>query len=104
MSAPIALKPVSKWHSIMHASDLTWPFTKTNSNDQIIPVTVSQTTGFQNIMINAGEIQNKGIEFTLMPHRSSRIISGGIYPELVEEYERGNSIIPGNYKSSPELS
>lgn len=37
----------------------------TNSLDQIIPLTVSQTTGFQNIMINAGQIQNKGIELTL---------------------------------------
>jgi outer membrane receptor protein involved in Fe transport len=38
---------------------------KTNSMDQIIPVTVSQTTGFQSLMLNAGEIQNKGIELTL---------------------------------------
>jgi len=38
---------------------------KTNSLNQIIPLTISQTTGFQNIMINAGEIENKGIEFTL---------------------------------------
>lgn len=37
---------------------------KTNSLDQIIPLTVSQATGFQNIMINAGEIENKGIEVT----------------------------------------
>lgn len=38
---------------------------KTNSLDQIIPLTVSQTTGFSNIMINAGEIVNKGIEVML---------------------------------------
>jgi len=38
---------------------------KTNSLDQIVPLTVSQTTGFSNIMINAGEIENKGIELTL---------------------------------------
>ena len=37
----------------------------TRSLDQIIPLTVSQTTGFQNLMVNAGEIQNKGIEVTL---------------------------------------
>jgi len=37
---------------------------KTNSYDQIIPLTVSQTTGFSSIMINAGEIENKGIEIT----------------------------------------
>lgn len=38
---------------------------KTNSLDQIIPLTVSQTTGYSNIMINAGEIENRGIEFTV---------------------------------------
>jgi TonB-linked SusC/RagA family outer membrane protein len=38
---------------------------KTNSLDQIIPLTVSQTTGFQNLMVNAGEIENKGVELTL---------------------------------------
>jgi TonB-linked SusC/RagA family outer membrane protein len=38
---------------------------KTNSLDQIIPLTVSQTTGYSSIMINAGEIENKGIEVTL---------------------------------------
>jgi TonB-linked SusC/RagA family outer membrane protein len=37
---------------------------KTNSYDQIIPLTVSQTTGFSSIMINAGEIENRGIEIT----------------------------------------
>jgi outer membrane receptor protein involved in Fe transport len=39
---------------------------KTNSLDQIIPLTVSQTTGFSSLMINAGEIENKGIEVTLI--------------------------------------
>ena len=38
---------------------------KTNSLDQIIPLTVSQTTGFSSIMINAGEIENKGAELTI---------------------------------------
>ncbi len=38
---------------------------KSNSKDQIIPVSVSTTTGFSSITLNAGEIQNKGIEFTV---------------------------------------
>jgi hypothetical protein len=38
---------------------------KLNSRDQIIPVSVSPTTGFSNVIINAGEIQNKGIELVL---------------------------------------
>jgi outer membrane receptor protein involved in Fe transport len=38
---------------------------KTNSKDQIMPVTLSQTTGYQYFYVNAGEIQNKGIELSL---------------------------------------
>jgi TonB-linked SusC/RagA family outer membrane protein len=38
---------------------------KSNSKDQIIPVSVSTTTGFSSITLNAGEIQNKGVELTV---------------------------------------
>jgi TonB-linked SusC/RagA family outer membrane protein len=38
---------------------------KTNSKDQIMPVTLSQTTGYNYMYVNAGEIENKGIELTL---------------------------------------
>jgi TonB-linked SusC/RagA family outer membrane protein len=38
---------------------------KLNSRDQIIPVSVSPTTGFTSVIINAGEIENKGIELVL---------------------------------------
>ncbi len=38
---------------------------KTNSKDQIMPVTLSQTTGYASMYVNAGEIENKGIELTL---------------------------------------
>lgn len=43
--------------------DFTWY--KLNSRDQIIPVSISPTAGYTQTVINAGEIQNKGIEFTL---------------------------------------
>ena len=43
--------------------DLSWY--KLNSRDQIIPVAISPTTGFTSTIINAGEIENKGIEITL---------------------------------------
>lgn len=43
--------------------DLTWY--KLNSKDQIIPVSISPTTGFTQIITNAGELENKGLEFTL---------------------------------------
>ncbi len=38
---------------------------KTNSKDQIMPVTLSQTTGYSARYVNSGEIENKGIELAL---------------------------------------
>tara|TARA_R110000764_G_scaffold239973_1_gene341045 strand:+ start:11809 stop:15366 length:3558 start_codon:yes stop_codon:yes gene_type:complete len=38
---------------------------KTNSKDQIIPVAVSSATGYSSKFVNAGEIENKGIEVAL---------------------------------------
>lgn len=38
---------------------------QTNSKDQIIPVAVSTTTGYSSKFVNAGEIQNKGVEIAL---------------------------------------
>lgn len=43
--------------------DLTWY--KSNSKDQIIPVPVSEAAGFSTFITNAGEIENKGVEFIL---------------------------------------
>ncbi|PWU03810.1 MAG: SusC/RagA family TonB-linked outer membrane protein [Bacteroidetes bacterium] len=38
---------------------------KSNSKDLIIPVSVTPTTGFTSVTLNAGEIENKGVELTL---------------------------------------
>ncbi|MGN6194211.1 MAG: SusC/RagA family TonB-linked outer membrane protein [Ginsengibacter sp.] len=38
---------------------------KTNTIDQIIPVTISAATGFTTQIINAGNVQNKGFEVTV---------------------------------------
>lgn len=43
--------------------DFTWY--QSNSKDQIIPVPVSNATGFTRLITNAGEIENKGIELIL---------------------------------------
>lgn len=43
--------------------DFTWY--KLNSRDQIIPVFISPTAGYTQIITNAGEIENKGIEIVL---------------------------------------
>ncbi|MEP5341334.1 MAG: SusC/RagA family TonB-linked outer membrane protein [Algibacter sp.] len=37
---------------------------KTNTTDQIVPVSVSETTGYVSKVINAGELENKGIELS----------------------------------------
>ncbi|RXJ50443.1 SusC/RagA family TonB-linked outer membrane protein [Gelidibacter gilvus] len=38
---------------------------KTNTRDQIIPVAISTTTGYSSKFVNAGEIENKGVEIGL---------------------------------------
>lgn len=43
--------------------DFTWY--KSNSKDQIIPVPVSNTTGYSTFVTNAGELENQGIELIL---------------------------------------
>ncbi len=43
--------------------DFTWY--QSNSKDQIIPVPVSNATGFTRLITNAGELENKGVELIL---------------------------------------
>jgi TonB-linked SusC/RagA family outer membrane protein len=43
--------------------DFSWY--KTNTVDQIMPVSISTATGYSSKYVNAGEIQNKGIELSL---------------------------------------
>jgi len=38
---------------------------KTNTVDQIIPLTLSTATGYSSMVINAGEIENKGVELAI---------------------------------------
>lgn len=45
--------------------DLDFTYYKSNAKDQIIPVPISDATGFSSYITNAGEIQNSGIEVIL---------------------------------------
>src|SRR5690606_24314029 len=45
--------------------DLDVTYYKSNAKDQLIPVPVSDATGFSSYFTNAGEIQNSGFEFVL---------------------------------------
>ena len=69
---------------------------KTSSLDQIIPLTVSQATGFQNIMINAGEIENKGIEVTF---NANPVTAGAFRWDIILNWARNKnkviSLYPG---------
>lgn len=38
---------------------------KSNSKEQIIPVSTTYTTGFSSITLNAGELENKGVEISI---------------------------------------
>lgn len=38
---------------------------KTNTKDQIMPVAISPATGYASKFVNAGEVENKGVEFTI---------------------------------------
>lgn len=69
----IGLKP-EKTTSIEFGTDLRFfsnrlgidvTYYKSNSKDQIIPVPVSNTTGFSTFVTNAGEIENRGFEFII---------------------------------------
>ncbi|MGI8952435.1 MAG: SusC/RagA family TonB-linked outer membrane protein [Chitinophagaceae bacterium] len=44
---------------------LNFTWYKSNSKDQIIPVATAPTSGFTSVFLNAGEIENKGVEVTL---------------------------------------
>jgi len=44
---------------------LNFTWYKSNSKDQIIPISTSYTTGFSSITLNAGEIENKGVEISV---------------------------------------
>ena len=73
---------------------------QTNSLDQIMPITVTQTTGFQNMLVNAGEIQNKGIELALNANPvKMRDFKWDVTLNWSKNKNEVVSFVPGNYKS-----
>ncbi|NMM50133.1 SusC/RagA family TonB-linked outer membrane protein [Marinigracilibium pacificum] len=45
--------------------DINFTYYKSNTENQILPTTVSSTTGFGNALINAGEMENSGYEASI---------------------------------------
>ena len=73
---------------------------KTNSKDQIIPITVSQTTGFQSLMLNAGEIQNKGIELTF---NANPVRSGSFSWDMLINWSKNKNEVVSLYPGITNL-
>ena len=75
---------------------LNFTWYKSNSKDQIIPVSVSTTTGFSSITLNAGEIENKGVELSVTgtPVKSKNF-SWNVSGNLSANRNKVLSIYPG---------
>ncbi|PTT02902.1 SusC/RagA family TonB-linked outer membrane protein [Pedobacter sp. HMWF019] len=69
---------------------------KNSSKDQILPVPIPGSTGYNFAYINAGEIQNKGVELSL---RGSVVKTTDVTWELFGTYTKNNSkvisLLPG---------
>ena len=61
---------------------------KTNTVDQIIPVAVSYTTGFSSKYINAGEVENKGIELMIF---GSPVVNENFRWDITLNYAKNNN-------------
>lgn len=80
------------------ALNFTWY--KSNSKDQIIPVSVSQTTGFTDITLNAGEIENKGVEITL---RGKPVVSKNFKWDIITNFSANRNKILSIYPGLSEI-
>ncbi|MBB6273569.1 TonB-linked SusC/RagA family outer membrane protein [Pedobacter cryoconitis] len=63
---------------------------KNNSKDQIISVPIPNSTGYGFALVNAGEIQNKGVELSL---RGTVIKSTNVNWELYGTFTKNNSLV-----------
>lgn len=80
------------------ALNFTWY--KSNSKDQIIPVSVSQTTGFTDITLNAGEIENKGIEIIL---KGKPVVSKNFTWDITTNFSANKNKILSIYPGLTEI-
>lgn len=67
------------------------------TTNQIIPVNITNASGYTNILINAGEIQNKGIEATLglIPVKTSSGFTWEIDANFSRNHSKVVSLAPG---------
>ncbi|RIJ42995.1 SusC/RagA family TonB-linked outer membrane protein [Pontibacter oryzae] len=72
--------------------DATWY--KNNSEDQIIPVSVSSASGFLSAILNAGEIENRGIEAIL---RGTPVQTNDFSWDVIVNFTRNQSEVISLY-------
>ena len=73
---------------------------KTNSIDQIMPVPVSQTSGYDLLMVNSGEIENKGIELML---KATPFIKGALRWDIAVNWAMNRSKVLSLYPGITNL-
>ena len=73
---------------------------KTNSIDQIMPVPVSQTSGYEFLMVNSGEIENKGIELML---KATPVMKGALRWDIAVNWATNRSKVLSLYPGITNL-
>lgn len=78
--------------------DLT--YYQTNTLDQIMPASVSTATGFSSTYVNAGNIENKGLEFSLF---ANPIKTADFSWNVNVNFTKNNSLVLSLYNGSQNL-
>ncbi|MBS9765996.1 MAG: SusC/RagA family TonB-linked outer membrane protein [Flavobacteriaceae bacterium] len=73
---------------------------KNNTTDQIIPLEISKTTGYSSKYINAGEMENKGIEITL---DATPVKTDNFTWDIGVNFSKNSSKLVSLYKGLTEL-
>jgi len=80
---------------------LNFTWYKSDSKDQIIPVSTAPSTGFTTITLNAGEIQNHGIEVTL---RGTPVKSKNFTWDITANFSTNKNKIVSLYEGLSEIT
>ena len=80
---------------------LNFTWYKSDSKDQIIPVSTAPSTGFTTITLNAGEIQNHGIEITL---RGTPVKSKNFTWDVTANFSTNKNKIVSLYEGLSEIT
>jgi TonB-linked SusC/RagA family outer membrane protein len=73
---------------------------KTNSLNQIMPVPISQTSGYEFLMVNSGEIENKGIELML---KGTPVLKGAFRWDIAVNWAKNRSKVISLYPNISNL-